>query len=1058
MNQPAKILVVDEKSTFLRATCRLLESAGYISIGAPTGAEALRLAAEHKPDLVLVNANLPDITGFEVCKQIKKDARLLGMFVVILSARNSSDSSQSEDLETGADGYITRPIPKRELLVRVQALLRVHSAEAALRKSEELFRTMTNFTQDWEYWIGPERELLYISPSCEAVSGYPAREFRERPDLLEKIVHPVDLAALLDHEETFFHSPQASSLEIRIITRSGEVRWIVHNCRPVYDAEGRWQGRRASNRDITGRKMVIEVLERQNRTLNFLQEIAQEINGELEISTLLHNIMQRAVDLSRADRGGGIYLYEADKNILRLVEGAGINQERVGITIGIDEGVSGHVFRSAKPLVVDNYTDWKEHSVVLVEKPPSTVMGIPLLVKGQVIGVLTLIANSRQRTFTEEDTRLAGMFAAQASIAIQNAQLYGKAQQEINERKRAEEQLKYSEERYKTLLENTGTGIVILNRDGVYQSVNQRAADRMGARPEDIIGRSLFDFFPQETAQFYLEQNQKVIDSGIGRESEDTYQTPTGERTYLSIDQCLKDAKGQAIGMQSSCIEITERKQAEKVLRESEERFRSIFENSGDAILLTSPDGKVYAANPAACRMFGRSEAEICRLGRGGLIDASDPRLPAALQTRRLTGKFHGVLTHLRRGGQPFPGEITSTVFQEGGEIRTSMIIRDITARMQAEEDLRQTNEKLELLFEILPVGVSVLDQDNRVMKSNLALEKILDMSKKDLLNASYVHRRYIKADRTSMPEEEFPSHRVLRGENGVTNQQVGIVKENGELVWTEVNATSCLFADWRVVLVTSDITGRKRAEEELHKSHEQLRTLTFRLAQVEESQRRNMARELHDRVGQNLTALNINLNIIRSQLPADDAQKIGSRMDDSARLVEETIDDVRDVMADLRPPLLEDYGLLAALRQYAEQFALRTRLVVKVLESSKLFPRLSLDVETALFRVAQEALNNVAKHARASQVIIRAEADGEIVRLIVADDGQGFGLPEAARDEKAPGWGLISMRERVEAMGGTFQVDSVTGKGVQIILEIPYPPSTLLSSGRPVRNRKPRS
>jgi PAS domain S-box-containing protein len=373
-----------------------------------------------------------------------------------------------------------------------------------------------------------------------------------------KIVHPVDLPALMEHEENIFKSKESGSLEMRIVTRSGEVRWIQHNCRPVYDAQGRWQGRRASNRDITGRKIIIEILERQNRTLRFLQEIALEIGGELEISFLLHNVMQRAVDMGRADRGGGIYLYEPNNNVLRLVEGAGINRQRIGITVGVNEGVAGHVFRSAAALVVDNYTGWEERAEVVVATPPSTVMGIPLLIKSQVIGVLTLIANSMQRTFTEEDSRLAGMFAAQASIAIQNAQLYGKAQQEISERK-----------------------------------------------------------------------------------------------------------------------------QAERVVKESEARFRSIFENSGDAILLSSPDGKVYAANPAACRMFGRSEAEICRLGRQELVDPQDPRLDAALEERQRTGRFRGELTLLRGDGQPFPAEITSTVFQEGEGIRTSMIIRDKTDHRQ---------------------------------------------------------------------------------------------------------------------------------------------------------------------------------------------------------------------------------------------------------------------------------------------------------------------------------------------------------------------------------------
>ena len=676
MNQPAKILVVNAQNSTLRATCRLLESAGYSLLTAPGGAEALRLTGEQKPDLVLLDANLPDISGFDVCKQIKADTRLRGIFVVILSARHTGSSTQSEELETGADGYITRPIPRRELLACVQAMLRVQTAEKALRRNEELFRTMTNYTQDWEYWVGPDRNFIYISPSCEAVSGYAAREFREDPDMLMKIVHPVDLAALQQHEQATFHSIEPGSLEMRIINRSGEVRWIMHNCRPVYDAEGRWQGRRASNRDITGRKTIIEILERQNRTLSFLQEITQEINGELEIATLLHNIMQHAVDLGRADRGGGIYLYEADKNILRLVEGDGINRKRVGTSLNVNEGVAGRVFRTAQPLVIDNYTTWAERAEVLVVTPPSTVMGIPLLIKGQVIGVLTLIANSMQRTFTDEDTRLASMFAAQASIAIQNAQLFGKAKQEIIERRQAEEQLKNAEERYKILLENTGTGIIIINREGIYQLVNQRAAEEMHARPEDIVGKSMFDFLPQESAQRYLVENQTIMDSGIGRVYEDTFQLPTGERTFLITDQCLKDADGQVVALQSSSIEITGRKQAEKVLRVSEARFRLIFENSVDAILLTAPDGRVYAANPAACRMFGLSEAELCQLGRDGVTDPSDPRLAPALEERQRTGRFKGELTLLRGDGQPFKAELTSMVFQEGEEVRTSMIIR----------------------------------------------------------------------------------------------------------------------------------------------------------------------------------------------------------------------------------------------------------------------------------------------------------------------------------------------------------------------------------------------
>jgi PAS domain S-box-containing protein len=1036
MDQPVKILVVDDQCAILHATCRILEAAGYTTLAASSGAEALRLVSEQKPDLVLLDVNLPDISGFNICKQIKTNSRLRGIFVVIVSAQHTDSSSQSEALETGADGYMTRPISNRELLAQVQAMLRIHAVEAALRQSEERFRTMTDFTQDWEYWIGPERQFIYISPSCEAVCGYAAREFREDPDMLMKIIHPVDRAALQEHEETFFQSRQLGSLEMRIITRSGEVRWIQHICRPVYGADGRWLGRRASNRDITAHKHSEEALERQNRTLRFLQEIALDIGGELEISALLHNIMQHAVDLARADRGGGIYLYEADKHVLRLVEGAGINQDRVGITVGENEGVAGHVFRTAKPLVIDNYTRWEERADVLVASPPSTVMGLPLLIKGQVIGVLTLIANSMQRTFTEEDMRLAGMFAAKASLAIQNAQLYGKAKEEIDERRRAEEQLKNSEERYRILLENTGTGIVIVDRQGVYQLVNQKAADILGARTEDIIGKSMFDFFPREIAQKYLEENQKVIDSGIGREYEETYLLLTGERTFLVTDRCLKDASGQAVALQSSSIEITHRKQAEEVLRESEERFRLIFENSGDAILLSSPDGKVYKANPAACRMFGRSEEEICQSGRQGLVDASDPRLPVALETQQRTGKFTGELTFLRRDGQPFPVEITSTMFQEGGQIRNSLIIRDISERKQAEEYLKESEQRFRSIIENTAAGYFFVGRDGLWKQVNQAWLQMHGFDSKE-----EVIGRHFSLTQVNMDLEQANKNvKGLLGGQTIATGEASRRYKDGSIGFHSFSANPVVQRGEIVGLegFIIDTTKHKRAEEALQKSHERLRALTFRLAQAEESQRRSMARELHDRVGQNLTALNANLNTIRSQLTPEGSEKVAAWLDDSTQLVEEMMKHVSDVIAVLRPPLLEDYGLLAALRQYAEQIVRHTGLKVEVLESGKPFPRPSLDVETTLFRLAQEALNNVARHAGASQVTLRLEADSQIIRLFVTDDGHGFDLAEVARDEKISGWGLISMRERIESIGGSLQLLSEPGKGTRIIVEIP--------------------
>jgi signal transduction histidine kinase len=230
------------------------------------------------------------------------------------------------------------------------------------------------------------------------------------------------------------------------------------------------------------------------------------------------------------------------------------------------------------------------------------------------------------------------------------------------------------------------------------------------------------------------------------------------------------------------------------------------------------------------------------------------------------------------------------------------------------------------------------------------------------------------------------------------------------------------------------DITERTRAEEALQEYAERLRALTGQLAEVREAERQQLARELHDQVGQNLTALGINLNIVRSQMPEDASAPARSRLDDSLSLVEQTAERIRDVMANLRPPVLDDYGLVAALHWYGEQFAGRTDIAVSV-EGEEPVPRLAARVENAMFRIAQEALTNVAKHAQATRVRVNVDADTETVRLVVADNGVGFDPTHAAERTAGAGWGLLTMTERADAVGGRFRVESAPGQGTRVFV-----------------------
>jgi two-component system, NarL family, sensor histidine kinase UhpB len=236
-----------------------------------------------------------------------------------------------------------------------------------------------------------------------------------------------------------------------------------------------------------------------------------------------------------------------------------------------------------------------------------------------------------------------------------------------------------------------------------------------------------------------------------------------------------------------------------------------------------------------------------------------------------------------------------------------------------------------------------------------------------------------------------------------------------------------------RVVGVFSDISERKRAQEALQRSAARLRVLARRAVESEESERRKINRELHDRVGQGLSSLVLSLELVRQTLPAEVLAVVGARLEDARALALRAVEDTRDVMADLRPPALDEFGLVPALRSHAETFGSRNGIQISVHGSPQL-PELSGIVQTALFRIAQEALVNVAKHAGATRVAITLAVESGGAELSISDDGRGF---EPALAESGPKWGLRTMRERAEAVGATLHIDSRSGHGTTVSVRV---------------------
>jgi signal transduction histidine kinase len=223
------------------------------------------------------------------------------------------------------------------------------------------------------------------------------------------------------------------------------------------------------------------------------------------------------------------------------------------------------------------------------------------------------------------------------------------------------------------------------------------------------------------------------------------------------------------------------------------------------------------------------------------------------------------------------------------------------------------------------------------------------------------------------------------------------------------------------------DVRVRERTAE--------LSALSRQMADMHEKQIQDLARELHDGVGQNLTAINLNLTLLRETLPADYPAAIKSRLADTGQLVEETVARMRNVMADFLPPMLEHYGLTPALTWYGEQFAQRTGMQINVRDLRADAARLPPQVEVGLFRIAQEALNNAAKYARASQAEIELSDDDELMRMTLTDDGVGFDPQTVFADTTH--WGLAIMRERARALDATLEIQSAPDAGTKIILRM---------------------
>jgi PAS domain S-box-containing protein len=345
-----------------------------------------------------------------------------------------------------------------------------------------------------------------------------------------------------------------------------------------------------------------------------------------------------------------------------------------------------------------------------------------------------------------------------------------------------------------------------------------------------------------------------------------------------------------------------------------------------------------------------------------------------------------------------------------------------IAERKRAEVALRESEERYRELFENARDAIYVHDLEGNYIRVNHAAETLSGYTQDEIVGHNFVE--FVAVTDLSFGRKLFYARLA---EHGETAFEVDVIAKDGRRVPVEVRSRAIYENGVMVGVqgIARDITERKLAQDALQMFSRQL-------IEAQEDERRRISRELHDQIGQILTAIKMNLHILPKIRPTSE---IGSYVKDNIDAVDEALRLVRDLSVDLRPPVLDDFGLVSALRWYVDRYKKRTGLEVDVvIELPDQNQRFSRDMETACFRIAQEALTNVVRHGQATQVLLKLVKERNVLRLSIKDDGVGFD-PESLRKRarRAATLGLISMQERAHAAGGTIEIDSAVSRGTEI-------------------------
>ena len=473
-------------------------------------------------------------------------------------------------------------------------------------------------------------------------------------------------------------------------------------------------------------------------------------------------------------------------------------------------------------------------------------------------------------------------------------------------------------------------------------------------------------------------------------------------------------------------IDISEKIKSQKELFESEQKFRTLVQQASDGIIITDEDGNFIEVNESAAALTGYRKHELDNMNTDDIF-IEEGGIKKPLRHTALANGTVVISEHFirRKGGKMLNVEVSAKQLSDG---RFQRILRDITERTQVEDALRASEKKYRLLFNDnpLPMWINATGDNHFIDVNNAALvaygytkEEFLEMKLSDLDSFD------------SSLNKHLPNQKIGVQKSGTVYEHV---KKNGQTLKVDILTHDIIYEGKAAILsLANDITAKFEAEESLQKSNEALRDLASHLETIRENERIHMAREIHDELGQQLTGLKMDISWLNRKIKSDD-EAIKEKMKDAISLIDKTVITVRRIATELRPSILDDLGLIAAMEWQSEEFEKRSE-IKSIFNSNVSQIKISADVATAVFRIFQESLTNVLRHSKATEVISFFRLENDIITLFIEDNGVGFKDNEIKNKKTL---GLLGMKERIQLISGKYEINGNAGKGTSVIITVP--------------------